>query len=72
MDVCGAGRAVTKALLLKLAEQGGLEKAWAAHAVARIAGQAGALKQLASRWPIRRATVGMLTAAFEANRARLV
>ena len=72
MDVCGEGRAVTKALLLKLAEQGGLEKAWAEQAVARIAGQAGALEQLASNWPIRRATGGMITAAVEANRARLV
>ena len=72
MDVCGEGQAITRPLLLQLAEQGGLGKAWAAKALARLAEVAGSFKALAAQWPIRQTTVASMLKAVEANRARLV
>ena len=69
MDVCGEGQVITRPLMLKLAEQGGLPRAWAATVLDRLLEQAGQLRALAAERPIRRATVTRLVALVEAQRA---
>lgn len=71
MDVCGEGRNITRANMLELARQGGLDAAWAGKAIDRIAEQAGQFRQLASNRTLRQATVKRMAAAIEANRSRL-
>ena len=72
MDVCGEGRNITRANLLELGKQGGLDAAWCMDVIDRFAGQASQFGQLASSWNIRRATVKHIEAIIEANRKRLV
>ena len=71
MDVCGHGRDISRAHLLQLAAQGGLNAAWAAQVVDRMTGQAQGLQAQASLWPIRKASVARVVAAVHANAARL-
>ena len=71
MDVCGHGHDITRAHLLQLATQGGLNAAWAAQVVDRMASQAQGLQAQASLWPIRKASVARVVAAVQANVARL-
>jgi serine/threonine-protein kinase HipA len=72
MDVCGEGRAITRAHLLRLAGQGGLDRVWAAAAaVERMADLAGRFSTMAAGRSIRAATVKRVRSAIEANRLRL-
>ncbi len=70
MDVCGEGRAITRALMLKLAEQGGLTRACATTVLDRMAERAGDLRALAAERPIRRATVARLLASVDGQRTQ--
>lgn len=71
MDVCGEGRNITRANMLELSEQSGLDVAWSKHILDRFVDQAGHFRCLASNKPIRRATVKRVESAIEANRKRL-
>ncbi len=71
MDVCGHGHDITRAHLLQLAKEGGLEAPWAGQVVNRMAAVAQGLRAQASLWPIRRATVAHMQAAVLRNVARL-
>lgn len=71
MDVCGEGLAPSKQHLLKLAEQAGLKKADAEHAIGRIAQVAGDFTTAAKDFAIRKATVANIAAHIEANRNRM-
>ncbi len=72
MDVCGEGCNITRAKMLELAKQGGLDMAWAGKVIDRIAEQTGQFRQLASTRIIRHATVKLVESAIEANRKQLV
>ncbi|WP_310462394.1 type II toxin-antitoxin system HipA family toxin [Sphaerotilus sp.] len=72
MDVCGEGRDITRAHLLTLASQGGLDRPWAAQVVDHFAELAGQFAATAATRPIRAATVRRVRSAIEANRRRLV
>jgi serine/threonine-protein kinase HipA len=67
-DVCGEGRRVTRAHLLKLASQGGIDAPVASAAIDHVAAQAGCFRELAHDHPIRRATVQRIASVIEANR----
>jgi serine/threonine-protein kinase HipA len=71
MDVCGEGRHVTRAKLLELALQGGLNAIWAVEVIDRIAECAGQFRRLAADWQIRKATVKQVEIAIASNRKRL-
>jgi serine/threonine-protein kinase HipA len=71
MDVCGEGRDITRAHLLMLASQGGLDRAWAATVVARMVELAGRFSTIAAGRSIRPTTVKHVRSAIEANRLRL-
>lgn len=71
MDVCGEGRDITRANLLELGRQGGLDAAWCMGVIDRFAGQVGQFGQLASSRDIRRATVKHIETILEANRKRV-
>lgn len=71
MDVCGHGRDITRAHLLLLAAQGGLDAAWAGRVLDRLVAQSQGLQVQAGLWPIRKASVARLLAAVRANAARL-
>jgi serine/threonine-protein kinase HipA len=71
MDVCGEGRNITRAKMLELAKQGGLDMAWAGKVIDRIAEQTGQFQQLALTRNIRHATVKLVESAIEANRKQL-
>lgn len=71
MDVCGEGRHITRAKLLELARQGGLDAAWAGRVIDQFVEHAGHFKSLFSEWEIRRATIRHVAAAIDSNRARL-
>jgi len=70
-DVCGEGRRITRAHLLALASQGGIDVAVATATIDRVVGQAVRFGELAPEHPIRRTTVRNIASAIEANRARL-
>lgn len=70
-DVCGEGRRITRAHLLALASQGGIDVAVATATIDRVVGQAARFGDLAPEHPIRRTTVRHIASAIEANRARL-
>ena len=70
-DVCGEGRRITRAHLLTLASQGGIDAAVATAAIDRVAGQAVRFGELAPEHPIRRATARRIAGAIDANRALL-
>lgn len=67
MDVCGHGRNITRALMLQLAEQGGLKRAWAGEALDRLATEAEGFKAALLAAPIRRSTALRMAAAVQAN-----
>lgn len=71
MDVCGEGRAVSRAGMLGLARQGGLDVHWAGDVLARLVELAGQWMQSATNYAIRRATLKQVATAIEANRLRL-
>jgi serine/threonine-protein kinase HipA len=71
MDVCGEGRHITRAKLLELARQGGLDAAWAGRVIDQFVEHAGHFKSLSSEREIRRATIRHVAAAIDGNRARL-
>lgn len=56
-DVCGQGHGITRAHLLRLAQEGGLKAADAQAVLARCLAVAETLPQLAQRWPVRRQTL---------------
>ena len=74
MDVCGEGRAITRALMLRLAQEGGLDAAWAATVLDCMGEQAGQLIRLAAARaatsPMRPATLKRVVASVQANLAR--
>jgi serine/threonine-protein kinase HipA len=70
-DVCGEGRQVTRAHLLMLASQGGVDAAVAGAIIDKVAEQAGRFRQLATEYAIRRVTVQQIAKTIEANRLRL-
>ncbi len=69
MDVCGHGRHITRAHLLQLARQGGLDAGFAEQVLDRLASVAQGLRAQAQSWPLRRATVARLVAAVSGNLA---
>ena len=71
MDVCGEGREISRASMLALARQGGLNARRAVSALDRILECAGRFRQLATSRAIRRASVKHVETAIEANRLRL-
>lgn len=71
MDVCGEGRNITRAKMLDLAEQGGLEASWATEVIGRFVEQSGRFKQLALEKEVRKATVKRIESAIDENRKRL-
>lgn len=71
MDVCGEGRHITRAHLLELARQGGLDPAWASQTLECLAELAGRFSTAAATQAIRTATIRRVRAAIEANRSRL-
>ncbi len=71
MDVCGEGRNITRAHMLALAKQGGLDTRWAAGAIDRMVELAGRFRAHTASRGIRPATIKHVAAAIEANRARL-
>lgn len=72
MDICGFGKDISRANLLTLASQGGLETAWASETLDRMLESAGAFKRLAADAEIRKATVKHIAAAIANNRKLLV
>ncbi|MDP2787971.1 MAG: type II toxin-antitoxin system HipA family toxin [Pseudomonadota bacterium] len=72
MDVCGFGKDITRASLLTLANQGGLEAAWASETLDRMLESAGAFTRLADGAEIRKSTIKHIAAAIESNRVILV
>jgi serine/threonine-protein kinase HipA len=71
MDVEGEGGRIQRAQMLQLAQKGGLDQAWAAQVLDRMSDQAGRFKALSGDWKIRKATVGKVHTAIEANRTAL-
>ncbi len=71
MDVCGAGRDISRAPMLQLATQGGLDTRWAAAVIDRLAQVAAELPHTLPDWPIRRATLRALVATVRVNQALL-
>ena len=71
MDVCGVGRNITRAHMLELARQAGLTEAWAATTIDRFIEEAGALRPLGMKAPIRKATLQRVEAAVATNRGGL-
>jgi len=71
MDVCGEGRAVTRAHLLHLAAQGGVAPKTAETIIDQMLAQAHTLAQRAAAFPIRRTTVRQLKTKIDACRAWL-
>jgi serine/threonine-protein kinase HipA len=72
MDICGEGRAPTRRDLLRLAEEGGVDRFFAARVIEEIAGVAGEFAVRADAFPIRTATTKSLIRHIEANRRRLL
>ncbi len=72
MDVCGEGRHITRAHLLRLAEQGGVPRPQAAYTIDRLASQASQFKSLAATAPIRKQTVQRIWATINANCLALI
>jgi len=66
MDVCGEGRAVTRAHLLHLAAQGGVASKTADTIIDQMLAQAHTLAQRAAAFPIRRATVQQIQTRIDA------
>lgn len=71
LDVCGAGDAVERVHLLRLAAQGGVPVKAAAAVIDRMLAQTQTFAQRAAALPIRRTTVQRMKAVIEACRKRL-
>ena len=71
MDVCGHGHNITRAHLLQLAKDGGLEAPWAGQVLDRMIAVAQGLRAQASQWPIRRITVLHMQTTVQRHAARL-
>lgn len=71
MDVCGEGRHITRANMLELARQTGLEQAWAAGVMDRFIEEAGALRGMGMEAGIRQATLQRIETAIASNQGRL-
>jgi serine/threonine-protein kinase HipA len=71
MDVCGEGRNITRANMLDLARQGGVDAAFAQAAMDRTLAVAQTFAASARRHAIRPATVKTLRAAIETNQRRM-
>ncbi len=71
MDVCGEGRAVTRAHLLRLAREGGLEQLWAERQIDAIASVAVHFTRVAPEHPIRKSTAATIQKAIIANLQRV-
>ena len=71
MDVCGAGRNITRDHLLKLARQGGVDADFAQTVMERAVVVTQTFSVRAKRHAIRPATVKTLCAAIEANQRRM-
>ena len=69
MDVCGEAGAVTRAHLLRLAVEGGVNVQDAQDIMDRIAEQAGHFSQLAAEFPLRRITVQRVKKNIEVCRS---
>jgi serine/threonine-protein kinase HipA len=72
MDICGEGLAPSRADLLKLADQSGLDRAACAGVIERIGDAAGGLKTRARDFAIRRNTVLSIARQVDTNRSRMV
>lgn len=70
-DVCGEGRRITRAHLLRLAREGGVDAAFAVGIVDAVVEQAGRLAVLAAEHPIRRQTVQTMVKQVQDNRLAL-
>ena len=71
MDVGGEGREITRAHMIALARQGGVDPAWAEATVDRMAALAVRFREHSVGRGIRAATIRHVTSAIEANRKRL-
>jgi serine/threonine-protein kinase HipA len=70
--VCGEGSRITRGHLLRLANEGGVDRAAAAGIIERTLEVAGRFNLLATAQPIRRDTIVHMLRAVEANRLALV
>lgn len=71
MDVVGHGTRITLAQLLTLAQQGGLERAWASATIARLRELAPEFRRLAVELPIRKNTLRHISSRIDANQRLL-
>ncbi|MCX7058021.1 MAG: type II toxin-antitoxin system HipA family toxin [Proteobacteria bacterium] len=71
MDVCGEGRAITRAHLLRLAREGGLDTSWAEWQIDAIVAVAVGFQAAAAAQPLRKVTVATLSQLIAANVARV-
>ena len=69
MDVCGHGRDITRAHLMQLAAQGGVDAKAANAAIERMADVASGFAGQAAGWPIRKATLARMATAVRHNLA---
>jgi serine/threonine-protein kinase HipA len=72
MDVCGAGHAVERSHLLRLALEGGVAAKAAEAAIDRMMTQAAAFSERAAAYPIRRATLQKMKAAIRGCQQKLL
>jgi len=70
-DVCGEGSRITREHLLRLANEGGVDRAAAAGIIERTLEVAGRFNLLATTQPIRRDTVAHMLRAVDSNRLLL-
>ncbi len=74
IDVCGEARTVTRALMLRLAKEGGVATVWAEHTLDKMAQQARGLGQCAAEraesWRVRAATMKRMLSIVAASVAR--
>jgi serine/threonine-protein kinase HipA len=72
MDVCGEGRNVSKAHLIKLAMQGEVDEGYVLNVIARVSEVAIRFTQEASAFAIRKPTIRTIDALIRANLARMI
>jgi serine/threonine-protein kinase HipA len=70
MDVCGEGRAIGRAHLLRLAKDSGLDAKWALTQIEAVCALAGQFKTFAKDQPIRKNTIAMLERVVLTNAQR--
>lgn len=71
MDICGEGDKVTRAHLLRLAAEGGVEHRYATRKIDDMLEHSADISQRASNHPIRKSTIRRLASRVETNRRRL-